>query len=65
MDNGNLIYKTKSSPDASMRNRFINYLMSKTADIKTSVQTACFDTITGRATFASDFFFKPEELKHW
>lgn len=54
------VVKTKN-----MTNRFIDYIMSRSTADKTSVQSAKFDTLTGRATFASDFFFKPEELKSW
>lgn len=45
--------------------RFISYVLSRSADSKSFAQTVQFDTITQRAVFASDFFFKPEELKYW
>ena len=45
--------------------RFVNYILSRSTGLGISAQTAQFDTMTGHAIFASDFFFKPEELKHW
>lgn len=57
--------KDSNAPKASMRKRFINYVLSKVTGTKASVQTASFDTLTGHATFASDLFFKPDELKRW
>ena len=45
--------------------RFINYVLSQSSDKKASAQSVQFDTITKRAVFASDLFFKPEELKFW
>lgn len=51
--------------NGSTRKRFIDYVVSRKTSDKTSAQTVQFDTITGQACFASDLFFKPEELKFW
>lgn len=51
--------------NVSTRKRFIDYIVSRKTSDKTSMQTAQFDTITGQTHFASDLFFKPEELKTW
>ena len=51
--------------DNLLSKRFINYVLSRSSDTKMSAQTVQFDTLTQRAVFASDFFFKPEELKFW
>lgn len=51
--------------DNFLSKRFINYVLSRSSDAKMSAQTVQFDTLTQRAVFASDFFFKPEELKFW
>ena len=63
MDNDTSSSACKKQAKAS--SRFIDYILSRSTSLKTSAQTARFDTITGQATFASDFFFTPEELKHW
>ena len=63
MDNETISSICKKQDKAS--SRFIDYILSRNIKLKTSVQTARFDTITGHATFASDFFFTSEELKHW
>ena len=60
-DTSSNVYKKQ----AKMSSRFIDYILSRSTGLKTSAQIARFDTITGQATFASDFFFTPEELKHW
>lgn len=44
-----------------MCKRFIKYVVARAA----SWQTALFDTVTFRSTYASDFMFKPDELKRW
>lgn len=64
--NSNSIVEVQPSSKASMHaKRFISYVMSRATSVGKSVQSASFDTITGHTTFASDFFFKPEDLKHW
>lgn len=65
MDNETTNLQEKCAPDASMSKRFISYVLSRCTGAGMSVQSAQFDTLTGHATFASDFFFKPEELRHW
>ena len=60
-----LDFSRLSNKENFMPKRFINYVLSRSSDKKASVQTVQFDTLTQRAVFASDFFFKPEELKHW
>lgn len=44
-----------------MHKRFISYVIAKA----TNWQTAIFDTLTKTSVFASDFMFKPNDLKHW
>lgn len=60
-----LDFSRLSNKENFMPKRFINYVLSRSSDKKASVQTVQFDTLTQRAVFASDFFFKPEELKYW
>lgn len=48
-----------------MSKRFITYVISRMFKSKLSCQTAIFDTQSLTSTYASDLFFKPEELKHW
>lgn len=48
-----------------MDKRFIKYFVSRLLGTKISWQSAIFDTNTNTSTYASDFMFKPEELKHW
>ena len=60
-----LDFSRLSSKDSLLSKRFINYVLSQSSDKKASAQSVQFDTLTQRATFASDFFFKPEELKFW
>ena len=48
-----------------MKSRYINYIISKMFQGKMSFQTAIFDTMTQTSTYASDLFFKKEDLKHW
>lgn len=55
----------QSNQKNTIDKRFINYVLSRSSSMKASVQTAQFDTLTQRAVFASDFFFKPEDLKSW
>ena len=57
--------RLSSKGNVNSAKRFINYVLSHSSDSKSSAQTVQFDTITQRAVFASDFFFKPEELKYW
>ena len=56
------IYK---HPASSVSKRFIDYLINSSTSNGQSCQTVQFDTLTQRAVFASDLFFKPEELKEW
>ena len=65
MDNEATTLKEKHSSKASMSNRFIDYVLTKCTGVGVSVQSAQFDTLTRRSTFASDFFFNQEDLKHW
>lgn len=44
-----------------MRNRFIKYIISRAS----RWQTAIFDTLTKKSTYASDFMFSATDLKHW
>lgn len=60
-----LDFSRLSSKDNLLSRRFINYVLSQSSDAKMSAQTVQFDTLTQRAVFASDLFFKAEELKHW
>lgn len=48
----------------SINKRFIQCLVMRSGS-KLSAQTVQYDTLTHQATFASDFFFKPDELKCW
>lgn len=65
MDNETTNLQEKCAPDASMSKRFISYVLSRCTGAGMSVQSAQFDTLTRRSTFASDFFFNQEDLKHW
>ena len=60
-----LSFSKLSSKDNLLSRRFINYVLSQNSNAKMSAQTVQFDTITQRAVFASDLFFKAEELKRW
>lgn len=57
--------RLSSNNKVNQTKRFINYVLSQSSSSKTFAQTVQFDTITQKAVFASDLFFKPEELKYW
>ena len=62
----NIIASAKHEPlNGNSHKRFVKYVMSRNTSKGLSAQTACFDTVTQKSIFASDFFFKPEELKQW
>ena len=48
------------------KTHFVKYFISKFFDgSKISFQSAFFDTISMTSIYASDYMFKPDELKHW
>lgn len=48
-----------------MDKRFVKYFISKIFKDKISWQSALFDTATRTSIYASDYIFRPSELKHW